>query len=157
MPKKAKRRSNYKLRLDRKVMEQDWTPTVITRNPTRTKTVKSNADIRDAQQQGLELEASKKFTGGKNTSGRNHPGHNDLRKIENDDGETVIKVKTITRGQALAIQQARTEKKMTQAQLAQRINEPVKIINEYEQQKGTPNQQILSKLERVLGVKLRGI
>jgi putative transcription factor len=30
------------------------------------------------------------------------------------------------------------------------------VINEYEQAKGIPNQQILAKLERALGVKLRG-
>jgi putative transcription factor len=36
------------------------------------------------------------------------------------------------------------------------INEKQQIINEYEQAKAIPNQQILSKLERALGVKLRG-
>ena len=66
-------------------------------------------------------------------------------------------VPTISRNQALAIQRARTEKKLTQQQLAARISEPAKVINEYEQCKGVPNNNILAKLERVLGVKLRGI
>ena len=53
--------------------------------------------------------------------------------------------------------QGRLAKKMTQAQLAQQINEKQQIIQEYESGKAIPNQQILSKLERILGVKLRGL
>ena len=52
--------------------------------------------------------------------------------------------------------QGRLAKKMTQAQLAQQINERPQVIQEYESGKAIPNQQILAKLERVLGVKLRG-
>ncbi|GKC16348.1 multiprotein-bridging factor 1a, partial [Tanacetum coccineum] len=51
-----------------------------------------------------------------------------------------------------AIMQGRTDKKLTQAQLAQMINE---IIQVYESGKAIPNQQIITKLERALGVKLR--
>lgn len=78
---------------------------------------------------------------------------------------------------------ARTDKKLTQAQLAQvlflflyhillilvvsygiheftilcqLINEKPQVIQEYEAGKAIPNQQIVLKLERVLGVKLRG-
>jgi putative transcription factor len=54
------------------------------------------------------------------------------------------------------IQQARNAKGITQVELARLINEKQQIINEYEQAKAIPNQQILAKLERVLGVKLRG-
>ncbi|KAI3952950.1 hypothetical protein MKX01_028642, partial [Papaver californicum] len=50
------------------------------------------------------------------------------------------------------IMQARLDKKMTQSQLAQKPQ----IIQEYESGKAIPNQQIITKLERVLGVKLRG-
>ena len=55
-----------------------------------------------------------------------------------------------------AITQARVAKGMSQAQLAQAINEKPAVINQYESGKAIPNQQILSKLERILGVKLRG-
>lgn len=55
-----------------------------------------------------------------------------------------------------AIMQARMEKKLTQAQLGQMINEKPQVIQEYESGKAIPNQQIISKLERALGVKLRG-
>lgn len=36
------------------------------------------------------------------------------------------------------------------------INEKPQIIQEYESGKAIPNQQIISKLERALGAKLRG-
>ncbi|XP_027910585.1 multiprotein-bridging factor 1a isoform X2 [Vigna unguiculata] len=55
-----------------------------------------------------------------------------------------------------AIMQARMEKKLTQAQLAQLINEKPQVIQEYESGKAIPNQQIIGKLERALGTKLRG-
>lgn len=54
------------------------------------------------------------------------------------------------------IQAARIEKKLTQAQLAQAINEQPRVVQEYESGKAVPNQQVLAKLERILGVKLRG-
>lgn len=55
-----------------------------------------------------------------------------------------------------AIQKARQEKQMTQKDLAQKINEKPQVVNEYEAGKAIPNQQILGKMERVLGIKLRG-
>eukprot|EP00033_Pygsuia_biforma_P000826 GCRY01000961.1.p1 GENE.GCRY01000961.1~~GCRY01000961.1.p1 ORF type:complete len:139 (+),score=18.97 GCRY01000961.1:141-557(+) len=54
------------------------------------------------------------------------------------------------------IQQARLDKKMTQKELAQKINEKPQVVNEYEAGKAIPNPQILGKMERILGVKLRG-
>ena len=78
------------------------------------------------------------------------------------------------------IMQARMDKKLTQAQLGQvnykwtlsimkfscsltfiffwkqLINEKPQVIQEYESGKAIPNQQIIIKLERALGAKLRG-
>ncbi len=56
-----------------------------------------------------------------------------------------------------AISKARQEKGMTQKDLATKINEKPTVVNEYEAGKApNPNQQILAKMERALGVKLRG-
>lgn len=52
------------------------------------------------------------------------------------------------------IMNARLEKKLTQAQLGQLINEKPQIIQEYESGKAIPSPAILSKLSRVLGVQL---
>jgi putative transcription factor len=53
------------------------------------------------------------------------------------------------------LMKARLEKKLTQAQLAQQINELPKVVQDYEAGKAIPNPAIISKLERALGVKLR--
>lgn len=50
--------------------------------------------------------------------------------------------------------QARMAKKMTQKELGTAINEKPQVIGEYESGKAIPNPQIISKLERKLGVKL---
>lgn len=55
-----------------------------------------------------------------------------------------------------AIQQGRQAKEMTQKDLATKICEKPAIIAEYESGKAVPNPQILSKMERALGIKLRG-
>lgn len=53
---------------------------------------------------------------------------------------------------------ARLEKEpvMTQKDLATKVNEKPSVINDYESGRAIPSQQVLSKLERTLGVKLRG-
>uniref|UniRef100_A0A0W0F1V4 HTH cro/C1-type domain-containing protein n=1 Tax=Moniliophthora roreri TaxID=221103 RepID=A0A0W0F1V4_MONRR len=55
-----------------------------------------------------------------------------------------------------AIQTARMDLKLAQKDLAQKVNEKPSVIQDYESGKAIPNPQILGKLERVLGVKLRG-
>jgi putative transcription factor len=55
-----------------------------------------------------------------------------------------------------AIQDARMELKLSQKDLAQKINEKPSVLQDYESSRAVPNPQILAKLERALGVKLRG-
>ncbi|KAJ3503650.1 hypothetical protein NLJ89_g8338 [Agrocybe chaxingu] len=54
------------------------------------------------------------------------------------------------------MQTARLELKLSQKDVAQKINEKPSVIQDYESSKAIPNPQILGKLERILGVKLRG-
>ena len=54
------------------------------------------------------------------------------------------------------IMKGRQAKNMSQKELAQKINEKPTVINSYEQSKAIPNQQILGKIEKQLGIKLRG-
>jgi transcriptional regulator with XRE-family HTH domain len=54
------------------------------------------------------------------------------------------------------MQTARMELKLSQKEVAQKINEKPSVLQDYEAGKAIPNAQILSKLERTLGVKLRG-
>ena len=78
-----------------------------------------------------------------------------MGKLENETEE--LQHKKVGGEVKKAIMQGRLAKKLTQAQLAQQINEKPQIIQEYESGKAIPNQQVLSKMERILGVKLRGL
>jgi transcriptional regulator with XRE-family HTH domain len=48
------------------------------------------------------------------------------------------------------------ELKLSQKDVAAKINEKPSVLQDYESSKAIPNPQILGKLERALGVKLRG-
>jgi putative transcription factor len=54
-----------------------------------------------------------------------------------------------------SIIKARTSAKLTQAQLAQKIFQPLKVVQEYENGKATPNNQIIQKMSRALGTTLK--
>lgn len=120
------------------------------RGPKGGTTLKSQQDIIAAQRKGLEVETEKKFS----TGNKNHAGPSNAVKLDNETEE--LKHEKLDLQVGKIIQQARNAKGITQVELARLINEKQQIINEYEQAKAIPNQQILSKLERVLGVKLRG-
>ena len=65
-------------------------------------------------------------------------------------------ITTISLSISSLIRDARKIKGMTQKELSNKINEKPDIISKYESGKATPDQQILGKMEKVLGVKLRG-
>jgi putative transcription factor len=101
---------------------------------------------------GAGVETNRKMNAGSNKSGAHGPTKN-LAKLENE--TEVFAHETVSSELKKQIQSARLAKKMTQAQLAQAINEKPQIINEYESGKAIPNPQILSKMSRILGVKLK--
>ena len=88
---------------------------------------------------------------GENKSALAGTGAN-LRKLEESTEE--FKHNTVDRSLSQAIQQARIAKKLTQKQLATAINERVQVISQYETGQAIPNPQILSKLDRALGIHL---
>lgn len=67
-----------------------------------------------------------------------------------------LKHETVAKDFCRHLREARTAKGWTQKELSQKINEKPQIVNEYESGKAIPNNQIQSKMERVLGVHLRG-
>eukprot|EP00187_Rhodella_violacea_P013320 CAMPEP_0184710330 /NCGR_PEP_ID=MMETSP0314-20130426/1182_1 /TAXON_ID=38298 /ORGANISM="Rhodella maculata, Strain CCMP 736" /LENGTH=122 /DNA_ID=CAMNT_0027172153 /DNA_START=75 /DNA_END=443 /DNA_ORIENTATION=+ len=99
---------------------------------------------------GGEGGTEKKFAAGTNKKGTDK----NMAKL---DAETEnFKHTKVAPNVAKNIQAARLAKGMTQAQLAKTINEKPQVINEYESGKAIPNQQILSKIEKALGTKVRG-
>ena len=79
----------------------------------------------------------------------------DKRKLDEQDEAGKLPEVGLSLGKR--IQQARAAKGMTQKQLATLINEKPTVVAQYEQGQAVPNNQILGKLERRLGVKLRGL
>ncbi len=73
-----------------------------------------------------------------------------LKKL---DGDEVEPTKYVPKETAKLIQQARTMKKMTQQDLANRLNVKKNIINDLESGKMILNKAFVSKVKRVLGIK----
>lgn len=112
---------------------------------------RSQGQINAARRSGLVLSVDKKY------GTTNSKGNNEGQRLTKVDRETDIVVpKKLDSNVGKAISRARGEKKMTQKDLATKINEKPTVINDYEASRAIPNQQILAKLERALGVKLRG-
>lgn len=67
-----------------------------------------------------------------------------------------LKHKSVDVSVARCIQQGRQAKGLSQKDLATKINEKQQIVTDYEAGRGIPNNIILGKMERILGIKLRG-
>ena len=61
---------------------------------------------------------------------------------------------TVSLSNSLLIQKARMEKKMSQKELAQKLNIDNKIIQLYESGKVVPEFRLMIKLEKILNIKL---
>eukprot|EP00128_Syssomonas_multiformis_P013113 Colp12_sorted_trinity150504_noHs@977 len=133
-------------------MSDDWdSVTVLRKRPEKAAAARSEQAIRTAMRTGQGVETTKKFTAGSN---KQHTIDKDTAKLDRETEE--LSHERVSLDVAKAMMQARLDKKMTQKDLATKINEKPQIIAEYESGKAIPNNQILGKIERALGVKLRG-
>jgi len=128
---------------------QDWGAVNVGRaSAGRVEVPKSAAGVARMKALGL-VSTERKFAAGSNSSA--HSSTVNARKIEESED---LKLKKVDVSLSKAIQQARMAKKMTQKDLATKINEKPQIVAEYENGKAVPNGQIIVKIERELGVKL---
>ena len=104
-----------------------------------------------ARRQGTQISTEGKYGGG----GNSQKGTS-LNTAKLDAETEELRHQTIDLSVGKLIAQGRQAKEMSQKDLATKICEKPKVVNEYEQGKGIPNQQLLGKIERVLGMKLRG-
>lgn len=111
---------------------QDWTPVVFNK--------KSNDKDKDKNQ---------KRTTSSSSSSLSNVG---IYKADNDD--EMKKTKYVSKNTSQAIMSARSEKKMTQKELAQKCNMDVSIINEIERGTCVYNATHVNKIQSVLGIKI---
>jgi len=125
-------------------------PDIVLRKNMNSGKARSTGAVNQARRTGGAVETSQKYGAGGNKGG----GGMDAAKLDRETEE--LKHKSVDKNVGKLIAQGRAAKGYTQKELATKINEKPQIINEYEQGKGIPNQQILGKIERHIGVKLRG-
>lgn len=134
-------------------LSQDWEPVVLRKKAPTSAARKDEKAVNAARRAGADIETVKKSNAGGNRAASSSTSLNTRKLDDETENLTHDRVPTELKKN---IMQARMDKKLTQAQLSQLINEKPQIIQEYESGKAIPNQQIISKLERALGVKLRG-
>jgi len=134
----------------------EWdSKTVIGQKAKAAKVTKNSADLNAARRAGAVVGTEKKA---KAVSGVNkaHSGTDHQRIVKLDRENEVAPPSKVAPSVGRAMQTARMELKLSQKDVAQKINEKPSVLQDYESGKAIPNPQILAKLERTLGVKLRG-
>nr|ACF24561.1 multiprotein bridging factor type 1 [Gymnochlora stellata] len=124
--------------------EQDWKNVVIKKKTSKPKTAHEKMRAQASGSMSIE----KKYRGGTNKNGPSVYA----KKIEAEDAD--FKHRKITVEFKKALMKARQAKKLSQKQLAQQCQLQASVIQQYENGKAIPNGQIISKLNRILGVSL---
>jgi len=125
--------------------------TVLRKRAPKAGALRSQQAVNAAQRQGLDIETNKKWAAGGN---KQHATSKNTAKLDRETEE--LRHDTVSLDLCKVIQQGRQAKGWNQKEFATKINEKPQVVNDYEAGKAIPNNQIISKMERVLGVKLRG-
>ncbi|KAH9925253.1 ylMBF1 [Fomitopsis serialis] len=136
--------------------DMDWDSKVVIGSKGKVpKVTRTTSDLNgmQARRTGAVVATDKKVTAGMNKAHQS-TDHQRIAKLDREN--EVAPPPKILPSVGKAIQTARMEKGLTQKDLAQKVNEKPSVIQDYESSKAIPNPQVLGKLERVLGVKLRG-
>jgi len=135
-------------------MSEEWDAKLVIGHKRSTpKVAKKDSDLNAARRTGAVVATDKKLTAGSNKA---HQGTDHQRIAKLDRENEVAPPPKISSQAGRSIQTARQALKLSQKELAQKINEKPSVLQDYETGKAIPNPQILGKLERILGVKLRG-
>lgn len=128
---------------------QDWKPVVL--NVKKEGTGRDEKSVRQAQLLGRPIETQIRKTS-------KHQGTGAIVSITKlDDNGEAFAHKKVDKQLADAIKNKRIELKMTQAVLAQRVNEKPNVIQEVETMKSIYNHVVINKILRALGLTLKDV
>ncbi|XP_037082668.1 endothelial differentiation-related factor 1 homolog [Pollicipes pollicipes] len=133
-------------------MSDDWDKVVVLRKKApKAAQMKSEGAVNQAIRSGMAVETQQKYNAGTN---KQHVVTKNTAKLDQEHDE--LKHSKVSLDVGKLIQQGRQAKNLSQKELATKINEKPQIIQEYEQGKAIPNNVVLGKVEKVIGMKLRG-
>jgi len=132
-------------------MENQWEPVIIRKKLPKGVSAKSDKVVNMARRQGLPIETQTKYG-----AASNKHAVTTLNTAKLDQESEELKHDKVPLEVGKLIAKGRAEKGLTQKDLATKINEKPQVINDYEAGRGVPNQQVLGKIERAIGIKLRG-
>ncbi|CAG0920558.1 unnamed protein product [Notodromas monacha] len=113
--------------------------------------LKSGRELSAALRRGVPMETEKKFGAGAN---KHPPTTMNTAKLDRETEE--LRHEHVSLDVAKLIQQGRNAKGMTQKELATKVCEKPQVIADYEAGRAIPNQMVMGKIERAIGLKLRG-
>ena len=125
--------------------------TYLTKRNPKAGEMRSQQAVQAARREGKSVDTSKKYSAGQN---KQHSSSKDTAKLDRETEELHHERVSLDVGKI--IQKGRMDKKMSQKDLATKINEKPSVINDYEAGRAIPNNQIMGKIERAIGLKLRG-
>lgn len=139
--KKSKAQLEYEKKFNRAAQKlhgnQPQAPKKTTKGPT------AQQKVTIAQRSGIKYDVVQKSTTNKKSQVSN------VGKLLDEDAD----YKTVPKEIATQVQQARTEHKLTQDQLAQKVQENVRVIKDLENATGVYDPKVVVKIEKALNVK----
>lgn len=129
----------------------DWETVTFLRKKPQKSALKSEQAINRARREGAAIDTQQKWGGGQN---KQHVTTKNTAKLDRETEQ--LKHDKVSLDLGKLIQQGRQAKGWSQKDLATRCNEKPQVINDYEAGRGIPNQAVIGKIEKALGVKLRG-